>query len=272
MSVKQRYFIQLSYNGAEFHGWQIQPNAVTVQEELQKSMSMISRESIEVTGAGRTDTGVHASLYVAHFDAVSLKLDDPNFVYKLNKLLCKGIAVQKIFKVGPKDHARFDATHRTYKYFITFDKDPFVSSFAFKPFKKVDIEIMNEAAVFLLKHKDFESFERTGADNKTSVCDVSAASWEVFDNFAVFTIQADRFLRNMVRAIVGTLLDVGYGKISPKKFNQIIEKRNRKYASASAPGEALFLVDVGYNSLIESQIDYKAQGFHFVPREMPKRS
>ncbi|QZT37827.1 tRNA pseudouridine(38-40) synthase TruA [Halosquirtibacter xylanolyticus] len=266
VSIQQRYFIQLAYNGEFFHGWQIQPNAITVQEELQKALTTISREKIEVTGAGRTDTSVHASLYVAHFDADNDRLDNPNFAYKLNKFLGKGISVQKIFKVDHDDHARFDATHRTYKYFLSLEKDPFMFRYAFKPFKKVDFTYMNEAASFLLKHHDFESFERSGADNKTSVCDVSHAYWEVNGNFAVFTITADRFLRNMVRAIVGTLLDVGYGKLSPKQFNSIIEKRDRKYAGASAPGEALFLVDIGYREEIEELLEYQSQGLYFNPR------
>ncbi|MCT4672633.1 MAG: tRNA pseudouridine(38-40) synthase TruA [Prolixibacteraceae bacterium] len=267
VSKQQRYFIQLSYNGESYHGWQIQPNAITVQEDLQKALSTISRETIEVTGAGRTDTGVHASLYIAHFDANSTKLDDPNFAYKLNKFLGKGIAIQKIFKVDSESHARFDATYRSYKYFVSLEKDPFMFRYAFKPFKKPDFEKMNKAAKYLFNHKDFESFERTGADNKTSVCEIMEAQWEVNDNFAVFTIKADRFLRNMVRAIVGTLLEVGYGKITPEEFNQIIEKRNRKYAGASVPGEALFLVDIGYNETIEKSMRYASQGLHFRPKK-----
>jgi tRNA pseudouridine38-40 synthase len=242
----QRYFIQLSYDGTNYHGWQIQPNGITVQEVLEKVLSVVSREKIALTGAGRTDTGVHASFFVAHFDTEKLNLDSEKLIYNINCLLPGDIAVQNIYKVKSDAHARFDALHRSYKYYISKRKDPFTRFYAEKESRMPDLEKMNEAAALLQNYQDFTSFSRLGTDVKTNNCKVYEAGWIDEGNRLVFSIKADRFLRNMVRAIVGTLLEVGFGKISIDDFCHIIELKDRGAAGSSAAAKGLFLVDIGY--------------------------
>ena len=242
----QRYFIQLSYDGTNYHGWQIQPNGITVQEVLEKVLFTVSREKIALTGAGRTDTGVHAKFFVAHFDADNQDLDSDKIIYNINCLLPADIAVQNIFKVAPETHARFDALYRSYKYYLSKRKDPFTRLYSEKESRMPDLRKMNEAAAALLDVEDFTSFSRLGTDVKTNICKVYEAKWVNERNRLVFSIKADRFLRNMVRAIVGTLLDVGFGKLTIEEFHHIIEQKDRGAAGASVPAKGLFLVDIVY--------------------------
>ncbi len=241
-----RFFVRLSYKGTNFHGWQIQPNAITVQETLEKAFSLILQENIKIIGCGRTDTGVHAKDFFAHFDCNSNISDLEKFTYKLNSLLPKDIAIQEIFTVGKEAHARFDATERTYKYYISKVKTPFrYEESYFYPFP-LNISAMNEAAKKLLDYTDFTSFSKLHTDVKTNNCVIKEAYWEKTDTQLVFTITADRFLRNMVRAIVGTLLEVGKGKCSVERFCEIIETKDRGKAGSSAPAEGLFLHRILY--------------------------
>ena len=244
----QRYFLQLSYKGSRYFGWQRQPNAISVQDVIEKTLSTVLREDIAVVGAGRTDTGVHASFYVLHFD-VSNEIQEPEkLVYHLNRFLPDDIAVQKINKVNNDFHARFSAASRTYKYFISTVKDPFNTETCYQFTIPLDVEKMNEAAKTLFEYTDFTSFAKLHTDVKTNNCKIFQAEWERNDNQLVFTIKADRFLRNMVRAIVGTLLEIGKGKITGDDFRSIIEMKNRGAAGTSAPLQGLFLVDIGYNA------------------------
>ncbi|MEJ8763961.1 tRNA pseudouridine(38-40) synthase TruA [Phocaeicola sp. HCN-40430] len=241
-----RYFIYLSYDGTNYHGWQIQPNGISVQEVLMKALSTFLRKPIEVVGAGRTDAGVHARLMVAHFD-FDAELDCATVVDKLNRLLPPDVAVHRVCRVKSDAHARFDATYRTYKYYITTCKDPFNRAFSWRVFQKLDFEKMNEAAQVLFDYIDFTSFSKLHTDVKTNNCKMMYARWEqIGEHDWVFTIQADRFLRNMVRAVVGTLVEVGKGKLTVEGFRKVIEEKNRCSAGTSVPGNALFLVDVGY--------------------------
>lgn len=242
-----RYFIYLSYNGTNYHGWQIQPNGNSIQEELTKSMETLLRQKIDLTGAGRTDTGVHAKRMTAHFDVENPIADAENFVKRLNSLLPYDIAIHELEEVAPDAHARFDAQSRTYKYYISTQKDPFSKEFAWIITNLLDFEAMNRAAATLFDYIDFTSFSKLHTDTKTNHCNIMQAYWEKEGDCWVFTIQADRFLRNMVRAIVGTLVEVGRKKIPVDDFRMIIEKRDRCAASTSAPAQGLFLVDVGYN-------------------------
>ena len=244
----QRYFLQLSYKGSRYFGWQRQPNAISVQDVIEKTLSTVLREDIAVVGAGRTDTGVHASFYVLHFD-VSNEIQEPEkLVYHLNRFLPGDIAIQKIKKVNNDFHARFSAASRTYKYFISTVKDPFNTETCYQFTIPLDVEKMNEAAKTLFEYTDFTSFAKLHTDVKTNNCKIFQAEWERNDNQLVFTIKADRFLRNMVRAIVGTLLEIGKGKITGDDFRSIIEMKNRGAAGTSAPPQGLFLVDIGYNA------------------------
>lgn len=241
-----RYFIEFSYNGKNYFGYQIQPKDISVQEVLERALSTLLRERIKTTGAGRTDTGVHAKKMYAHFDTEQVL--DPNLVYRLNSFLPGDIAIYRIFRVRDDLHARFDATYRTYHYFVSLKKDPFNQDFCwqFKKDRPLDVEKMNQAAKILFEYEDFGSFAKVGADNKTNICKIYKAEWTQEGDLLKFTISADRFLRNMVRAIVGTLVDVGTGKIGLEDFRNIIEKQDRGSAGTSAPAQGLFLVDVGY--------------------------
>ncbi len=246
----QRYFIQLSYDGTSYHGWQIQPNGISVQETLEKALSIVARETVALTGAGRTDAGVHASFYVAHFDVGKENLDNDKIIHNLNCLLPADIAIQRIYKVDSEAHARFDATSRTYKYFIVKAKDPFRRHYAAKEARVPDLQKMNDAARRLFNYEDFTSFSKLGTDVKTNNCRVDLAEWVDEGERYVFTIRADRFLRNMVRAIVGTLLEVGFGKLTIDQFCKVIELKDRNAAGASVPAKGLFLVDIGYPQLL----------------------
>lgn len=257
-----RYFITLSYDGTRYHGWQIQPNGISVQETLQKGLSTLLRQTIEVVGAGRTDAGVHAKMMVAHFDvgptsregdegkaALVPSLDCPQLVYKLNKILPPDIAVQKVEPVADEMHARFSATSRTYHYFINLRKSPFLRAYSWYVYGNLDFQKMNEAAMTLLEYRDFTSFSKVNTDTKTNDCTVTRAIWEELQRGEWrFTITANRFLRNMVRAIVGTLIEVGRGKMTVEQFRGVIEQKNRCSAGESVPGNALFLVDIRYGA------------------------
>lgn len=243
----QRYFIYLAYEGTNYHGWQIQPNGVSVQECLQKALSTFLRADIEVVGAGRTDAGVHARLMVAHFDCETDFADPAVLTDKLNRLLPPDISVFKVCKVTPEAHARFDATSRSYKYYITDVKYPFNRHLKWRVHATLDYDLMNQAAKTLFGYTDFTSFSKLHTDVKTNNCKIMQAEWTQEDETTwVFTIKADRFLRNMVRAIVGTLVEVGRGKMSIDEFRKVIEHKDRCKAGASVPGHALFLVDIEY--------------------------
>ena len=242
----KRYFIYLSYNGKNYCGWQVQPNGITVQQRLEESLSILLQGKIEVVGAGRTDSGVHAACMVAHFDSTK-DIHDSVLCKKLNSILPSDIAVRKIVEVLPDAHARFDAVSRTYKYYVTTEKNPFRYDFAYRVPYNLDFELMNEAAKVLFDYEDFTSFSKLHTDVKTNNCKIMYAQWvQESDTCWVFTIRANRFLRNMVRAIVGTLLEVGRGKITIDDFRKIIESKNRNFAGISVPAHALFLVDVLY--------------------------
>ena len=241
-----RYFIYLAYDGTAYHGWQIQPNGDSVQECLMKALSTLLRREVDVVGAGRTDAGVHASLMVAHFDSEN-RLDEAFMTDKLNRLLPPDISVFRLREVKPDAHARFDATARKYQYYVTTAKCPFQRQYRCRLFQRPDFDKMNQAARRLFDYSDFTSFSKLHTDVKTNNCRIMHAEWTQVDEVTwVFTIQADRFLRNMVRAIVGTLLEVGRGKLTVEEFCRVIEQKNRCRAGTSVPGNALFLVDVAY--------------------------
>lgn len=241
-----RYFIQFSYDGRNYHGWQMQPNASSVQAEINKGLSVLLRSEILTTGAGRTDTGVSAKMMWAHFDYEGY-VDDTDLVYKLNRFLPQDIAIQRIIPVASDAHARFDATSRTYHYFIYQTKNPFKRDFAARIAYKLDFEKMNNAAAFLLNVTDFTSFSKVNTDTQTNNCIVRKAVWERVDaDLWRFEITANRFLRNMVRAIVGTLLEVGRGRMTLAQFEEVIACKDRCAAAESVPGNALFLVDIQY--------------------------
>jgi len=243
----QRYFIYLAYEGTNYHGWQVQPNGVSVQECLQKALSTLLRVETEVVGAGRTDAGVHAKLMVAHFDSENENLNLALLTDKLNRLLPPDISVYRVCKVHPEAHARFDALSRTYKYYITSVKSPFNRHLKWRMHGSLNYELMNEAAKILFEYTDFTSFSKLHTDVKTNNCKIMQAEWIQEDETTwVFTVKADRFLRNMVRAIVGTLVEVGRGKMSIDEFRKVIEQKDRCKAGASVPGHALFLVDIEY--------------------------
>lgn len=245
MDVK-RYFIYLGYNGKKYCGWQVQPNGPTVQAWVEHALTTLLRQPTFVVGAGRTDAGVHARSMVAHFDAPDTLADQALFTEKLNRLLPKDIAVYRIVPVRPDAHARFDAISRTYKYYVTARKDPFNYESVYKLSGKLDFEAMNAACRVLFDYIDFTSFSKLHTDVKTNNCRIYQAVWEPEGDLWVFTIRADRFLRNMVRAIVGTLFEVGRGKLSLTEFRQVIEAKDRGRAGTSAPGHALYLSDVAY--------------------------
>lgn len=242
-----RYKITLSYDGSPFNGWQIQPNAPSVQQTLSEALSRLLGENISVTGAGRTDTGVNAINYVAHFDSAS-PLETKDLIYKLNAILPSAIAVHDLQRTSEDFHARFSATRRGYTYHIHREKDPFAQAFSYQySYPELNFEKMNLACRFLLGTKDFSCFEKKGADNKTSVCTVFEAYWQKDDPLHwSFHIAADRFLRNMVRAIVGTLLEVGRGKRSPESITELLKGGDRCSAGESVPGHALFLSKIEY--------------------------
>lgn len=241
-----RYFIYFSYDGAAYHGWQVQPNAVTVQQVLEEALGKIMRVPVPLTGAGRTDSGVNAALMVAHAD-FECEVDTKHLVYKLNRILPPDIAVSDIRRVKDSAHARFDAVSRRYSYRVVTAKSPFLRRYSCRVAPDIDFQAMNSAAELLYEYTDFTSFSKLHTDVKTNNCKVTYAAWRnVGENEWVFEIEADRFLRNMVRAIVGTLLLVGRRKLSIEGFRSVIEQKERGVAGDSAMGEALFLVGVEY--------------------------
>ena len=280
-----RYFLRLSYNGKNYNGWQIQSNAPSVQKTLNDALSLILKEDINTTGCGRTDTGVHASEFFAHFDSNNKLLSTINYqlttFYKLNGILPLDIAIHDILPVKDDAHARFDALTRTYRYIVSRHKDPFHNDLAYFLYGKLNVELMNKAAQMLKQHSDFTSFAKLHSQTKTNNCKIIQAEWvelpsplergqrSVFSTSSIneqrttnndqliFTITADRFLRNMVRAIVGTLLDIGREKISLKEFQEIIASKNRSDAGTSVPAHALFLTKINYpdNIFITPQTD-----------------
>lgn len=241
-----RYFIYLNFDGTRYCGWQIQPDSSSVQETLEKALSLFLRQDIHVTGAGRTDTGVHARMMVAHFD-IPEPADTDWMTSKLNGILPDDIAVQRVVSVAANAHARFDAVSRTYRYYVSLQKTPFLRDYSWRLLNKPDFNMMNKAAELLLTTTDFTSFSKLHTDTKTNDCRVTEAHWsDTGDGIWEFCITADRFLRNMVRAIVGTLMEVGRGKITLDEFACIINAKDRCRAGDSAPAQGLFLENVEY--------------------------
>lgn len=244
----RRYFIYFSYDGTRYHGWQIQPNGITVQEVLQGALSTLLRKEIEVVGAGRTDTGVHARRMAAHFDWEGEALDAPQVAYRLNRIVPRDIAILGMEEVPQDQHARFSAIARTYHYYIHTQKDPFLRHYSLQVNYPLDFDKMNAVARHFLTHEDYAAFCKAGADNKTTICHVTEARWgQLSPTSWYFEITANRFLRNMVRAVVGTLIDVGRGKITEEQFLDILHHGTRSDAGESMPGNALFLENVRYS-------------------------
>lgn len=253
MATHQRYFIELSYDGTNYHGWQIQKNAVSVQEVLNEKLSIILRQPIETTGCGRTDTGVHAKDFFAHFDVDesmvhgqwSMEKRD-SLLRSVNAVLPVDIAVKDIFPVAADANARFDAKLRTYEYHIHFNKDPFKNGYSWELRDRPDLELMNKAAQMMMAYTDFSCFSKSNTQVKTNNCKITYAHWDETESGIVFRISADRFLRNMVRAIVGTLIMVGRKEMEPEAVHQIIESKNRSNAGTSVPACGLYLTEVLY--------------------------
>jgi tRNA pseudouridine38-40 synthase len=247
-----RYFIHLSYNGANYHGWQIQPNASSIQQTMENAVSLLLHQEINIVGCGRTDTGVHASSFYAHFETDNVFSIEQlkNLVFKLNSFLPNDIHIFSIFPVSDDLHARFSATSRTYKYLLTVDKKPFKNDFIHRIFYHPDLDMMNAACEILKTYEDFTSFSKLHTQTATNNCEILHAEWKWEDDFVgkqlVFTITANRFLRNMVRSITGTILDVGRGKLSLEGFKEVIESKNRCNAGTSLPAKALFLTHIEY--------------------------
>lgn len=247
-----RYFVTLSYDGTAYHGWQIQPNGMSVQERLEGALSTLLRQQVGITGAGRTDAGVHARMMVAHFDSDARfeapeGINCPQLAYKLNRLLPRDISVSKVEPVADDMHARFSAKSRTYHYYIHTRKDPFLRAYSCELHYALDFLKMNEAARLLLDYEDFGAFCKSGADVKTTLCRVTSAAWhQTSPDTWYFEISANRFLRNMVRAVVGTLIEVGRGRLSIDGFKAVVEGKRRTEAGESMPGNALFLERVDY--------------------------
>jgi tRNA pseudouridine38-40 synthase len=240
-----RYFIELAYNGTNYHGWQYQPDANSVQETLNKALSLLLKTEIDIVGAGRTDTGVHAKQMYAHFD-FETEIDSAVLVHKLNSFLPKDIVIYNILQVADDAHARFDATKRTYEYYIHTFKDAFETAGSWQYQNKLDLNKMNAACQLLFKYTDFECFSKTNSDVRTFNCVIFEAHWQQNGNKIVFTISADRFLRNMVRAIVGTMINIGLGKVSLDDFEKIIKSKDRSKAGFSAPAHGLYLTKIDY--------------------------
>lgn len=252
-----RYFISISYNGSKYSGWQIQQNGITIQGAIETALSVQLKEMIKIVGAGRTDAQVNGTNYIAHFDSGNMFiLNEPVvFLYKINAILPPEIVVTDIFSVSDTSHARFDAIEREYKYFIHLSKDPFVSNFSYFCKYKLDIDKMNLGAKYIIGKKDFSCFEKLHSNNMTSICDVKGAFWTYSSGYIdsaiksdhlIFTISANRFLRNMVRAIVGSLIEVGRGREEPQWIEELIENKKRNAAAGSVPGHALFLTKISY--------------------------
>lgn len=240
-----RYLLQLAYKGTNYHGWQKQHNANSVQSVLDEKLGLLLGETIETLGCGRTDTGVHARDFYAHFDSEQ-QLQPSHIVYKLNKMLPGDIAVYGLYHVPEDFNARFDAVYREYEYWIARDKDPFLTDGAWYQYGQLDIDAMNEAARLMIGKKDFECFSKVHTQVNNFICDVMYARWEIKSNRLVFTIRANRFLRNMVRAIVGTLIDVGRGRLTSDDVKNILASKDRCEAGQSVPAHGLYLTRIGY--------------------------
>jgi tRNA pseudouridine38-40 synthase len=239
-----RYALQFAYDGGAFHGYQIQPNAHSVQAELEQKLSLLLGETVSITGSGRTDTGVHAAHQLAHFDT-ELPID-PNFIYRLNRMLSPALTAQVIFQVSDDFHARFDACSRTYEYRLTRHKDPFLRNFAYWYEADLDVEAMNAAAQLLLSHTDYQCFSKVKTEVLTFECTIMLAYWETRGDTLVFTIQGNRFLRGMVRSIVGTLMEIGMHKWTKDDLIRILASKSRKEAGRSVPAHGLHLIEVAY--------------------------
>lgn len=245
MSDKQRYFIRFCYSGKSYHGWQLQPNAITVQEVMEKALSTLIKENITLTAAGRTDTGVHAREMYAHFDTATLQ-DPQHLTYRLNQFLPSDIAVFEILKVKKDAHARFDACSRSYEYLISLSKNPFYEDFAHFSYHQPKVILMNTACEYLKGEKDFECFSKTHTDVNTFICNITEAHWKPEGDLLTFHITANRFLRNMVRAIVGTLVEIGLEKRSVESLPLLLASKNRSKAGVSVPAKGLYLTRVVY--------------------------
>lgn len=241
-----RYFIELSYNGAAYHGWQIQPDAISVQEVLEKALSVLLNTPISIMGAGRTDTGVHAKQMYAHFDYEGVIDNKTNLVFKLNSFLPKDVAIYDVFKVKDDAHTRFNAISRTYLYRVSLQKNVFNVDAAYYVKQNLDVKKMQEATKILLEYNDFQCFSKSKTDVSTYLCNIMKANWTLIDGELHFIIRADRFLRNMVRAIVGTMINVGLGKIEVEDVHTIIKSKNRSEAGFSVPAHGLYLIEVDY--------------------------
>lgn len=243
-----RYFIELSFKGTRYHGWQQQPNAQSVQSVIDNALSTLVHEPVETTGAGRTDTGVHACFFTAHFDTSQCINDYNDFVYKMNALLPRDIVIHEVYQVKPDSHARYSAVSRTYTYTVCHTRDPFIDELSWNYSGILDIALMNKACGILLKTSDFTSFSKLHTDVKNNICILTEAVWNENGNLLVFTITGNRFLRNMVRAIVGTLVDLGRGRISLDEFIKIIDGKDRRLAGFSVPAQGLMLTGIIYPS------------------------
>lgn len=244
-----RYFIEFSYKGTNYHGWQNQPNALTVQEVMEKSMSTLLNADIALTGAGRTDAGVHAEQMVAHFDYE--REIESNFIFRLNSLLPQDIAIVDMYQVNANAHARFDAVERIYKYLINPKKNVFFQDLGYNFYFPLDLEVMNRGCKILLGHRDFQCFSKSNTDVKTYYCKLNYARWSTAGDFIKFEISADRFLRNMVRAIVGTMINLGTGKINLEALTDILDSKDRSEAGYSVPAQGLYLTNIIYPNTIK---------------------
>ncbi|MEN8137668.1 MAG: tRNA pseudouridine(38-40) synthase TruA [Bacteroidota bacterium] len=240
-----RYFIELAYNGKNYFGWQRQPNQISVQEVIEEKLSILLRENISIVGAGRTDTGVHAKQMYAHFD-YSKEINSEKLTFKLNSFLPKDIAIHSLFKVNDEAHARFDAISRAYEYHINIGKDPFLTDNSYQINNDLDIDKMNEAAKIMFEYTDFKCFSKSKTDVRTYNCEIMNAVWVKHGKKLIFHVKADRFLRNMVRAIVGSLLEIGLKRKSVEDFRKVIESKNRSEAGVSVPAHGLYLTEVTY--------------------------
>ncbi len=246
--IKHRYFIRMAYMGTDFNGWQVQAGSPSIQQAVENALSLLLREQVRVTGAGRTDTGVHAKEFYAHFDSLHdpVAIHDLQTVFRLNRILPGSIAIYELFPVHSKAHARFSAIERTYHYTICTRKDPFYADRSWLFERPLNIEAMREATALLLEYNDFSSFAKSNSQVKTTICNVRKATWESIGHLLFFRISADRFLRNMVRAITGSLVDVGLGKLCAVGFREIIEAQDRRKSGYSAPAGGLVLEKITY--------------------------
>jgi tRNA pseudouridine38-40 synthase len=241
-----RYFIELAFDGTDFHGWQIQPGADTVQETLNHAIGTLVGEPVNLVGCGRTDAGVHAAHFVAHFDVGSKITDCNQLVYRLNRFICKPVRIDRVEQVNPDFHARFHATSRTYLYLISRGKSAFMGDFSWSMTLPMDVAAMNDACRVITGKHDFTSFSKLHTDVRTNICEVAEAVWQEHSGYLAFRIRSDRFLRNMVRAIVGTLLEVGKGRMDPSQVENILQAKNRSEAGMSVPARGLYLIKVDY--------------------------